>query len=263
MEKFTKLKKNKYYAVYNENNKCVGACLNKSDIDKFIRSNNRYTFIKKECYDFYDDGNYDCAESTEMLVFNISVEGKSQEISFMNSVGFSLCFLHLHYKYNSIGYIINDIIEYQYLYDNSFGEYKEYVINELISNLLDILNYKNICIISSLINTLLYYNLRTIEDLQEWEYDSTHYVIDNEIKEISIEKRKQFIDICIYDLLTIDGLNNHQTICDNIDKSITRTELVKNLTIRDLLENYDITYLYSFYKLLFEEEVVDPAIFIK
>ena len=29
--------------------------------------------------------------------------------------------------------------------------------------------------------------------------------IDNEIKEISIEKRKQFIDICIYDLLTIDG----------------------------------------------------------
>ena len=125
------------------------------------------------------------------------------------------------------------------------------------------MNYKNICIISSLINTLLYYNLKTIEDLQEWEYDSTHYVIDNEIKEISIEKRKQFIDICIYDLLTIDGLNNHQTICDNINKSITRTELVKNLTIRDLLENYDITYLYSFYKLLFEEEVVDPAIFIK
>lgn len=264
MKKLNDLIKTKYYAVY-ENDNCIGVYIDNDDYDNNNSNSNykNYKYIEKECYDFYDDGNFDTAESTEMVVLNISINEESQEISFMNSVGFALCVLHLHFKENNINYKINNIYEYQYPYNNSFGEYKKYEHNELVNDLLLLLNDNNICIISSLINHILYFNLKTIEDLEEWEDGATHYAVSNENKEISIESKKEFIDICIFDILTLKGMRNHHIIENNVKSSISRKELIKNITIRELLENYDITYLYSFYKLLFEEEVVDPTEFIK
>ena len=86
MKKLNDLIKTKYYAVY-ENDNCIGAYIDNDDYDNSnSNSNSNYKYIEKECYGFYDDGNFDTAESTEMVVLNISINEELQEIcDFVNN----------------------------------------------------------------------------------------------------------------------------------------------------------------------------------
>ena len=260
MIKLNELKKDTYYAIY-ENDKLIGACESYEDYQELDNSNLK--LIEKECYEFYDDGNYDDANSREIVEINVLINDKKEQYIFKNSVGFSICLLHNYFTENEIKYEFLNIIEYNYFCCGDLSPLKEYKMNSLTNNLLTILNYNNMCIISNLLNTLLYHKLELLEQLEKNEISSTHYTVDNVIKEVSIERIQGHFDICMYDVLTPQGMRNLDVLKDNKKKSKSRNELIKNITIYELLCHYDITFIYSFYKMLFEEEVIDPVEFIK
>lgn len=260
MIKFNELKKDTFNAIY-ENDKLIGACEIYEDYQELDNCNLK--LVEKECYEFYDDGNYDDAHSTEIVEINVLVNNKKEEYIFKNSVGFSICMLYNYFTENKIKYEFLNITEYHYFCCSDLRPLKEYKMNSLSNELLTILNYNNICIISSLLNTLLFHELGLIEELEENEILSTHYTVDNITKEVPIERIQGHFDICIYDILTHEGMKNLDLLKENKKKSNSRKELIKNITIYELLVDYDITFMYSFYKMLFEEEVIDPVEFIK
>ena len=174
-----------------------------------------------------------------------------------------MCLIDRYYKENNISYELENIV--QYSYSDEYGIEEEIIVynkNKLVDKLLSILNDNNMGIIMSMINKIYSYQAETEETLKQIENLSTHYTIEGTEKECPIEWKRDFVSLCIYDNLTFEGIRNYDTVSQARKTSKTQKELIKSITIYQLFGHFDVTYIYSFYKLLFEENIEDPVEFI-